>query len=84
MRIIVDWPATAAAAAGIWVLLGYAWLRRGHRAVGQAGIAVGVWRLTVGATTGNVIEVGAGVIVLAVVGWCLWYIREPRREGRSR
>lgn len=84
MTILVDWPATAASAAGIAVLLGYAWWRRGSRGAMQACAAVSVWRLLYGLAAGNVITFAEGAVILAVVGWQAWYLREPRQPGVRR
>jgi hypothetical protein len=83
VNILVDWPATAMSTAGIAVLLGYAWWRRGCRGAVQACAAVGAWRLLYGAAAGNVITLAEGAVILVVTGWCAWYLREPRQPRRQ-
>lgn len=83
MTILVDWPAAAVLAAGLTVLLGLAWLLRGGRAALRMSGAVGIADILVGLAIGKIAAVAAGVIILAVVCWCLWGEREPRRSRTS-
>jgi hypothetical protein len=84
MTILVNWPAAAMLSAGLAVLLGLTWLLRGGRAVVRLCGAVGITVTAIGLLTRNVITVTGGVIILAVVCWCFWYLREPRRRKSVR
>ena len=66
--------------AAMTVLLGSVWLLRGGRAVLRTCVAVGAANLALGVAGGNVLRIGAGLVIIAVAVWALW----PWHNGRRR
>ena len=79
------WQAAVVITCGLAVLIGGTRLLRGDHAVLRVCGFTGAGVAAFGLAAGRVLAIAGGVLILGVVAWCAWDLRDTgqRRTGRK-